>query len=321
MAKFNPAKNLIQRYSELDRTAQGEVVEHVLGIAHETAQEASKQYEMVGMFEMIEEIQDARKNFGKMEGMGTGYPHIDKMTMGIAPGEMTVIGGATSNGKTLLAVNMAAKLAMSGRSVLFVTLEMTHREIGNRFSQVMGSKWIEHSTNIYFQKTDEMNWTSIDGLMKKAKEDIHADIVIIDHLHYFTRELQNVAEDLGRITKEFKKNAIRHNLPVILISHTRKGEGSSSSKTGINDLRGSSYIAQDADIVLMVHQDKIKNPGYTTVSLQKNRNRYGVDVGMAYDLQTDGLLLSENSYNDFYSPEEKEKTKDSWRAKMGPVPR
>lgn len=127
---------------------------------------------------------------------------------------------------TLLAMNIANNIAKTGKRVLFVTLEMTHAELTSRYMYINGGAdsrdYKTVALNTLFQQNDELDWRDIDGLIKNAKERLDVDLVIIDHLHYFSRDTVNTAEDLGRITKEFKKNAIRYNIPIILISHIRK---------------------------------------------------------------------------------------------------
>ena len=215
---------------------QVKLYEYVLGASVEAAKSAAKELEFNMMIDYHDEIEFRMKNWGKIMGLHTGNWVLDRMTMGLAPGELTVIGGATSNGKTALSMNIAANVAKQGKSVLFVTLEMTHGEAGVRFRKILGEEqYLNTATNIFFQKNDELSWKSIDGLVRKAKEEAECELVVIDHLHYFTREVQNVADELGNITKELKKNAIRHQLPIILISHTRKAPDSHTRKTGIND--------------------------------------------------------------------------------------
>lgn len=269
-------EKLIERLEELDDKSQQQVIDYVFGLTVDKSKALNEEIQFDTMADMIDEINEKYRSWGKMVGLSTGNWAIDAMTMGFNEGEVTVIGGATSNGKTALAINIAKDLALKDKVVLFVTLEMTKAELGIRFKKVMGKEFEQKAANILWQLNDEMSWKSIDGLIKKAKEEAGADIVIIDHLHYFTRELQNTAEELGMITKEFKKNSIRHKIPIILISHTRKSSDSYSNKTGINDLRGSSYIAQDADVVLMVHKP---NDDEIAVTLVKNRNRHGYPVG------------------------------------------
>lgn len=232
------------------------------------------EFGLVLMSQYREEIKTAYESWGKATGLSTGYVKLDGMTKGLVGGELIVVGGATSNGKTALGINIANNIAKMKRKVLFVTLEMTQVELGKRFAFINGGMdgFDTVSDYLVLQQQDELNWKSVDGLMKKAAKDFKVDLVVIDHLHYFTRELQNVAEELGNITKEFKKNAIRYKLPVVLLSHTRKGTSKTSTKTGMDDLRGSSYIAQDADVVLMVERDS-RTPDKISVSIHKNRNR------------------------------------------------
>lgn len=256
------------------------------------------QMNLVSMTEFTTAAQELYKNFGKMQGMSTGYPKLDKLTLGLAPGELILLAGKTSRGKTTMAMNIGNKVALAGKTVLFVTLEMTHEEITQRTmfinnctSDTLTESYHEVAARTVFQATDELRWDSIDKLMQKAKEEMEVDLVIIDHLHYFTRELANIAEDLGRITKEFKKNAIRHKVPVMLISHVRK-TGDDKEAT-MEDMRGSSYMAQDADIVLMVGRLP-DEPQYTMVKIEKNRNR-GFDFNNnTITLYTDRIKI----YND-----------------------
>jgi len=230
-------------------------------------------YQVASMLDFIDEAQDRFDNWGKMQGLSTGFPSIDKLTLGLVGGELIIVAGQTSRGKTLLSMNIANNIAKTGKTVLFVTLEMTHAELTSRYMFVNGGAqsgdFGNVAANTLFQANDELDWKDIDGLIKNAKEELNVDLVVIDHLHYFTRELQNVAEDLGRITKEFKKNAIRYNIPVILISHVRKM--AKDEQLSGESLRGSSLIAQDADIVLLVDRDPETNA--MGVMVDKNRNR------------------------------------------------
>lgn len=125
------------------------------------------------------------------------------------------------------------------------------------------------SANTIFQDNDELDWKDIDGLIQNAKEQLDVDLVVIDHLHYFARDIKNASEELGKITMTFKKNAIRHKVPIILISHIRK-LGKDEDLSG-ESLRGSSLIAQDSDIVLLVNRDPETNA--MGVLIDKNRNR------------------------------------------------
>lgn len=275
MAKKEYIKRLLRDLSDEEYT---DLVSDIIAKTGEMPDNKAEEMNLVLMSEFTDEAEELYKNFGKMQGLSTGYPKLDKLTHGLAPGELIMVAGKTSRGKTTLALNIANKTALAGKTVLFVTLEMTHAEITQRCMFInncvpgkeLTEDYIKVSSHTVFQATDELKWDSIDRLMKKAAEDMKVDLVVIDHLHYFTRELKNVAEDLGRITKEFKKNAIRHKVPVMLISHVRKTHD--DKEATMDDLRGSSYMAQDADIVLMVGHLP-EDPDYTLVKIEKNRNR------------------------------------------------
>lgn len=230
-------------------------------------------YQVASMLDYIDDAKERFENWGKMQGMSTGFPSIDDLTLGLVGGELIIVAGPTSRGKTLLSMNISNNVAMQGGKVLFVTLEMTKAELTSRYMFRNGGWNSEEfalvAANTLFQENNSLDWQDIAGLIANAKVELDVDLVVIDHLHYFTRELNNVAEDLGRITKEFKTAAIEHNIPVILISHIRKlAQGEELSG---DSLRGSSLIAQDADIVLMVNRDPETNA--MGVLIDKNRNR------------------------------------------------
>ena len=261
-----------------EATANG-TLEDALAVVQEQIDSVNKvggkqnKYQVASMLDYVDASKERFEHWGEMQGLSTGFPSIDKLTLGLLGGELIIIAGPTSKGKTLLSMNIANNVAKKGGRVLFVTLEMTHEELTSRYMFANGgwdtNDFATVAANTIFQVNDELDWQDVDGLMQNAKEQLDVDLVIIDHLHYFTRELQNVAEDLGRITKEFKKNAKRYNIPVILISHIRKlAQGEELSG---DSLRGSSLIAQDSDIVLMVNRDPETNQ--MGIMIDKNRNR------------------------------------------------
>lgn len=254
-------------------------------------EQTERETDIVSAFDYVAEAVERTQNWNKMVGLSSGYWTIDNMTMGLAPGELTIVAGQTSHGKTLLAVNIGARLLLEGKKIMFVTLEMTHVEITSRFWKIieMLNGDPDVLENLMLQKNEKLSWKSIPKLVKKAVEN-GAELVVIDHLHYFTREMENTAEGLGMVTQEFKRASIKYKVPIILISHTRKVE--KGKQADISDLRGSSFIAQDADIVLMVSQQP-DLPGRIRVELEKNRNRVRYSIGTSLDYEKDGLLIKD----------------------------
>lgn len=265
--------------ANIDKASRTETLEDTLKVVRREINGVNQlggeenKYQVASMLDYVEASKERYAHWGDMQGLSSGFPSIDQLTLGLAGGELVIIAGPTSRGKTLLAMNIANNVAKNSGRVLFVTLEMTHEELTSRYMFANNgwdtSDFNTVAANTIFQVNDELDWRDIDGLMQNAKQQLDVDLVIIDHLHYFTRELANVAEDLGRITKEFKKNAKRYKIPVILISHIRKlAQGEELSG---DSLRGSSLIAQDSDIVLMVNRDPETNA--MGILIDKNRNR------------------------------------------------
>jgi len=240
------------------------------------------------------EIDTHVAQFGKLVGLSSGIEVVDDMTMGLAPGELTIVAGPTSAFKTGLCLNMAANIAQQGRGVGFITLEMTKPEIGARLRKIMDDS--SYTQFIMVNEADEMGPEDVEPFVQSAIDMAGIDILFVDHLHYFARNLENQATELGMITQEFKKIAIRYNIPVVLISHTRKTDNDGKEREAtMNDLRGSSFIAQDADIVLMVN--KVRGEGgtfmsdRTAITLNKNRNRYGVPIMTSWHMRRNGLRI------------------------------
>ncbi len=255
------------------------ITDRMLGLEEDELEQKKVESEIVMATEFIESSKTIADNWGKVTGLRTGYAGVDSLTKGLDPGALIIVAGRTSQNKTTLSLNIAINVARQGAPILFVSLENTKEEIVGKMRKICTSEEDFESvvTKFALQSRDEMDWRSVDRLIEGFVDGFdNSGLVVIDHLHYFSRETQNTAEALGVVTKEFKKNAIRHKIPVILISHVRKDEDKGKGKLPtIEALRGSSLIAQDADIVLMVGND---GPNSVIVEVQKNRNK-----GFDYD--------------------------------------
>lgn len=311
VSEYSAKRKIVKAAQEIVKSGETGTLEEALDKVQEKVAEVNKlnsgnnKFQISSMADHVAAAKERFDNWGKMYGLSTGFPSIDKLTLGLPGGELIIIAGETSRGKTLLSMNIANNVAKWGGRVLFVTLEMTHAELTSRYMFLNGGSdtedFITVATNTVFQHNDELDWKDVDGLIANAKDQLDVDMVIVDHLHYFTRELQNVSEDLGRITKEFKKNAIRHNIPIILISHVRKmGQGEDLNE---NALRGSSLIGQDADIILFVNRDPETNE--MGVLVTKNRNR-----GKLSDRTKEWAGLTEKDINTVYLEFNNTKLKD-----------
>lgn len=263
---------------------------------YDEKEEEKRQAKLIPLTGNSKELEEWLENDGKLRGLTTGYWTLDRMTAGLCGGDLDVIAAPSSVGKTLIAVNMMARQIALGHKVAFITLEMSKRSILQRLYSIIGKEYydaIMQEKPVLVQEQDRIPYQSIKYAVAQAKE-WGAEVFYIDHLHYFSRSMQNQAEGLGMITQEFKLVAKEYDIPIVLLSQMRKTEG--LRPTG-DDLRGSALIKQDADIVLILDKDPQDMTQHVRVTLDKNRDRLIWQIGSEVKLLKVGLDLRESVYN------------------------
>ena len=221
---------------------------------------------------------------GEVQGIATNYPSLDSKLQGITSGELIVIGGSTGTGKTMFALNLIANAYIGSPQMfttLIVTMEMTKPQVTARLLEIIDSSEYAGSASafpilFYDHPVAEPTIKDIRTLVMKMKQEIGCQVVLIDHLHCFARSLESQANELGVIVRDLKKIAIDLEVAIVLVSHIRKSApGQSHKEPTMDDLRGSSFIAQDADVVIMLRRDR-EDPDLAhelKVNVEKNRNK------------------------------------------------
>lgn len=257
-----------------------------------------KRSQRVAIQDYIEEAKYIKEHAGTVQGLSTGFKQTDDMTLGMTEGELVIVSGPPSAGKTQLATHWAYSNAKKNHKVLFVTMEMTKPQMTERFMGAARTDLgeLEHGI-IEYQKEDELASVDINYLVADAVKD-GTELVVIDHLQYFSDDSdENEARQLGRICKDFKLAAVRYKVPVVLIVHITKLKDG-KKPTG-NDLRGSSLIRQHADQLILVYRDERPNAtadeaNTVEVTNWKNRLR-GLRAGARKaTFYADGPRLLEN---------------------------
>jgi len=240
-----------------------------------------KRTERVPIQDYFKEAKEIHRMAGQVQGLSTHIKNIDDLTLGMTGGELIVMSGPTSAGKTQLTTMIAYNVAAHGDKVLFVTMEMTKAQMTDRFMSAGGTDLSELSHGIIeYQKESDLAALDIPYLVGDAVRD-GTKLIVIDHLHYFgSEDDSNQAQALGRIVKDFKQAAVANNVPIILICHIRK-LSSEGKKPTANDLRDSSLIGQHADQIIMVWRDirpSAQDATVVEVTNWKNRLR-GLHAG------------------------------------------
>lgn len=264
--------------------------------------------------EFEEEAAELVKTAGKIRGYATGLHKFDRLLMGMEPGDLIVISGATGEGKSMLALNMAVGAIMSPQnaeflakqkrphiSTLIFSLEMTQAQATARLTQIVNDSSAKDTLNampIFFYGSNEAPSLAIlDQAMATCRAEHGLDLVIIDHLHYFSRSQDNETAEIGHLVREIKRLAKVYGVPILLLAHTRKmPAGAKRGAPSMDDLRSSSFIAQDADQVIIVRRD-IMDPvmsRFLTCYIAKNRNKGGTGK-MVLNIRPMSYRLDENT--------------------------
>ena len=254
-------------------------------------------FELVDIGDIVDPALDRRNSPDKGWGLSTGYQELDKATGGFAKGEMIVVAGGTGQGKSLLVQSIMVNMALDNIPSLFFTLEMPAIDSTDRFIDMggmYGGSEVLKTLPIVFFKGPAVNLKVLDASIAQAvKKNIQ--IVFIDHLHFFSKGSENMSSEIGHIAREIKLMALKYDVPIVLISHIRK-TGAPSKIPTLEDLKDSSGIAQDADMVLMIwrNMDSVNEEEQKVlkVKIRKNR-RKGILTGCQYRLDEHNYLKEE----------------------------
>lgn len=227
-----------------------EAEQRLKGVTKSSARKESKQA-VVDLEEWRKVAREVQPENGGLRGMSLGFRKFDELTEGFEPGEVMILTGHTKHGKSKMAANIAWKVAQQGKNVMFINTEMTKLQVARRMN---GMSHLEMATpgKIYMNDRSDLEAYDALSLMERAKE-LGCDLVIIDHLHFFSRSTDNQTNEISKITKEFKEAAVALEIPLILLCHIKQGD--TTKRPSLEMLKGSSSIAQDADLVVAVFRD------------------------------------------------------------------
>lgn len=251
---------------------------------------------------VIDEIQERYNNKKDITGLNTGFIDLNRFTLGFQKGDLIVIAGRPSMGKTTFAMNVAENAAQNGAKVLFFSLEMSDKQLTYRIISSLGGVSL---SNLQTGKLNDLDFDNIGTATDKMQEielfiddkshcliDIQRqsrrisrikglDLIVIDYLQLMESgdDTDNRNLQLGIITRNLKRLAKELSVPIILLSQLNRDLGKRADKRPIlTDLRDSGSIEQDADLVLMLHRpeyydkenDSLK--GLAECIIAKNRN-------------------------------------------------
>ncbi len=228
-------------------------------------------------YELIEKREGAY-----VTGLPTGYYELDDLTCGLQNGEMIVIAGRPSMGKTSLALNIAEHIGLTEKiPVAIFSLEMGRQQLAERFlcsvsdidAQLVrkGMLSTEHyrklveacgtfsEVPIFIDDTAGLTPLELRAKARRLKSRYKIRCVIVDYLqlmHMGTKSIESRQQEITAISRYIKALARELNVPVMVLSQlNRSSEGREGHKPRMSDLRESGSIEQDADVVMLLHRE------------------------------------------------------------------
>ena len=234
------------------------------------------------MFKEIELIEARYKSKNQFTGVPTGFARLDTMTSGFQKSELIIIGARPSIGKTALALSMIQNIACEKRIPCgFFSLEMPYESIGMRLLaqearvpmqkirsgmlkvddvkriQDAAGRWFE--APLYTVDTPNMKLIDLRAVARRMVKNQGVKIIFIDYIGLIATEDPNkpVYEQVSEISKSLKALARELSIPIVALCQVaRDAEG---QEPNLAQLRGSGSIEQDADVVMFLHRDRIKD--------------------------------------------------------------
>jgi replicative DNA helicase len=255
------------------------------------------------VFEKIDHLYH-RDNPSDITGVPTGYTKLDEMTSGLQGGDLIIIAGRPSMGKTALALNFAQFIAVdNGLPVAIFSMEMSSTQLAQRMlgsiarvdqhkmrtGRLNDTEWSNlsdamgklHETPIYIDETGAMNSLEVRARARRLKRQYSKlGLIVIDYLQLMSASSQgeNRATEISEISRSLKAMAKELDVPVVALSQLNRAlEQRPNKRPQMADLRESGAIEQDADLILAIYRDEVYNhdtpeKGIAEINILKQRN-------------------------------------------------
>lgn len=243
-------------------------------------------------------------NASDVTGTPTGFIDLDRLTSGLHGGELIIVAGRPSMGKTSFSMNIGEYVAIEyGLPVAVFSMEMPGQQLAMR---MLGSVGRLDAHRLRTGKLVDEDWPKLTHAVQKLGEaQIFIDeqgglnpmelrararrlsrqcgqlgLIIIDYLQLMSASGsgENRATEISEISRSLKSLAKELNVPVIALSQLNRGlEQRPNKRPVMSDLRESGAIEQDADVILFIYRDEVYNPdtqdkGTAEIIVGKQRN-------------------------------------------------
>jgi len=253
----------------------------------------------------VDRIDVLAQSGSSITGVATGFNDLDELTAGLQQGDLIIVAGRPSMGKTAFAINIAEHVAIKGdKPVAVFSMEMPGEQLIMRMLSSLGRI---NQQRLRTGKLDDTDWprlTSAIGILQDVKlfiddsaaltpGDIRArsrrlmrdnngelGLIVVDYLQLMQspRSAENRTTEISDISRSLKALAKELSVPVIALSQLNRSLEQRPNKRPImSDLRESGAIEQDADVIAFIYRDEVYNEespdrGIAEIIIAKQRN-------------------------------------------------
>jgi replicative DNA helicase len=284
--------------------------------------------------QVVQRIEElfSRANPSDVTGIATGFADLDRVTSGMQPGDLIIVAGRPSMGKTSFALNIGEHVAIKERWPVFVfSMEMGASQLALRMLGSVGrinqqrlrsgrlenDDWPRlteaiqklHDAPMFIDETPALNPLELRARARRmARQAGKPGLIIIDYLQLMSASSngENRATEISEISRSLKALAKELQVPVIALSQLNRAVETRNDKRPLMaDLRESGAIEQDADLILGIYRDEQynkdsqENKGVAEIIILKQRNGPLATINTAFRgeyTRFDNLAASAGSF-------------------------
>ena len=251
----------------------------------------------------VEQIDYLFETEGAVTGVPTGFDKFDEMTTGLQAGDLVIVAGRPSMGKTTFAMNIAENAAIGHKvPVAVFSMEMPGEQLAMRMISSLGRIDQHHirtgqltdddwpritsavhmlsEAKIFVDDTPALSPSEVRARARRIKRQHGLGLVVIDYLQLMqiAGGSENRATEISEISRGLKALAKELKVPVIALSQLNRSLEQRTDKRPImSDLRESGAIEQDADLIVFIYRDEVYNEdspdkGTAEIIIGKQRN-------------------------------------------------
>jgi len=285
-----------------------ELLDHAERLVYKISEHQQRGVGPVAIADLLSKANDRllllQETKGALTGVSTGFTDFDRLTSGLQPGDMVVIAGRPSMGKTSFAMNIAEFAALKQeKPVMVFSLEMPAEQLALRMISSLGridqhkvrtgqltdNDWPRVSSAVSMLSESKLYVDDTAGLSplelrtrarRVARKHGGLSLIVIDYLQLMTSSgsRENRTNEISEISRALKGIAKEFNVPVIALSQLNRGlEQRTDKRPVMSDLRESGAIEQDADVIAFIYRDEVYNEdsphkGSAEIIIRKQRN-------------------------------------------------